>query len=212
MKHIPKTESVNIEVLSFEDALKAKDDSYHYDREKWIYVPDFYSEYRYILGTVGQKPLITIGINPSTAKPQELDNTLKSVERIRKGSGFDSFVMFNVYAQRATEPKLMDHIFNRKLHEENMKAFRWLLGRCQSPSIWAAWGTVIEQRTYLRECMRDMVAIAEEYGANWYKAGKVSSKGHPHHPLYLKADSKLEAFDVEEYLMLMYNEHELDQV
>ena len=44
--------------------------------------PDFYSEYRYILGTAGKKPLITIGINPSTAEPDNLDNTLKSVERI----------------------------------------------------------------------------------------------------------------------------------
>ncbi len=35
-----------------------------YDSEKWLYVPDFYTEYRYILGTKGQNPLICIGINP----------------------------------------------------------------------------------------------------------------------------------------------------
>lgn len=205
MKHIPKTESTNIEVLSFEEALKTKETGSDYDREKWIYVPDFYSEYRYILGTVGQKPLITIGINPSTAGPAELDNTLKSVERIMKGNDFDSFIMFNVYAQRATEPKAMDNIFNKKLHDENMKAFRWLLGRYESPSIWAAWGTVIEQKPYLKECMKDMVEIADEYGATWYKAGKVSAKGHPHHPLYLKADSKLENFDMTAYMKKICN-------
>ena len=200
MKHIPKTESTEIEVLSFEDALDTRDDSCDYDREKWLYVPDFYSEYRYILGTVGQKPLITIGINPSTAGPEELDNTLKSVERIAKGNDFDSFIMFNVYAQRATDPKAMDNIFNKKLHDENMKAFRWLLGRYEKPSIWAAWGTVIEQKPYLKECMKHMVEIADENDAKWYKAGKVSAKGHPHHPLYLKGDSKLEKFDITDYI------------
>ncbi|MFR6424354.1 MAG: DUF1643 domain-containing protein, partial [Oscillospiraceae bacterium] len=49
-----------------------------------------------------KNPLICIGINPSTAQPGDLDNTLKSVERIALGNGYDSFTMFNVYPQRAT--------------------------------------------------------------------------------------------------------------
>lgn len=173
MNHIPKMESTQMEILSFEDALVSNAESSTYDKEKWIYVPDFYSEYRYILGTVGNNPLITIGINPSTAKPEELDNTLKSVERISKGNGFDSFIMFNVYAQRATNPKEMDSIFNEKLHQENRKAFEWLLSKYRNPSIWAAWGTVIEQRPYLKDCMKDMVEIANRYGA---KRGSCQSR------------------------------------
>ncbi len=58
---------------------------------RWLYVPKVYSEYRYILGTRGKKPLICMGINPSTAIPDRLDNTLKSVERIALANGFDSF-------------------------------------------------------------------------------------------------------------------------
>ena len=46
-----------------------------YDAGRWLYVPNVYSEYRYILGTRGQHPLICIGINPSTAAPDALDNT-----------------------------------------------------------------------------------------------------------------------------------------
>ena len=46
----------------------------------------------------------------------------------------------------------------------------------------------------------EILDIANEYGVKWYRAGKLSKKGHPHHPLYLKADSKLEEYDVEEYL------------
>ena len=88
--HIPTSESQKVEILTFEDARIHRAESADYDRERWLYIPDFYSEYRYILGTVGKNPLICIGINPSTAAPDDLDNTLKSVERIAKGNGFDS--------------------------------------------------------------------------------------------------------------------------
>ena len=58
------------EILKFEEALEIKSTD-EYDRNKWLYVPEIYTEYRYILGTVGERPLITIGINPSTAKPRK---------------------------------------------------------------------------------------------------------------------------------------------
>ena len=116
-------------------------------------------------------------------------------------NGYDSFIMFNVYAQRATNPDHMDREFNRELHRENMLAFRYIMEHSgSSPAIWAAWGAIVEKRPYLRECLSDMVSIGNEYGALWYKAGKVSLKGHPHHPLYLKKDSPLERFDMESYL------------
>ena len=52
---------------------------------------------------------------------------LKSVERIALGNGYDSFIMFNVYAQRATKPDDMDDELNDALHRENMKAFEYIL-------------------------------------------------------------------------------------
>ena len=201
--HIPSSSSQCIELLSFEQALALSGQSGGYDTDKWIYIPDFYTEYRYILGTRGENPLICIGINPSTAEPDNLDNTLKSVARIAAGNGFDSFVMFNVYAQRATRPDDMDRELNRQLHEANMAAFRHILknvGEGVSPAVWAAWGTIIEKRPYLPGCVREMVSIGEEYGARWLCAGKCSVKGHPHHPLYLRKDEATRDFNVLEYL------------
>ena len=94
MAHIPQGTTAELELLTFQDALKAANTpSREYDIEKWLYAPNFYSEYRYILGTRGKNPLICIGINPSTARPDALDNTLKSVERIALGNGFDSFIL-----------------------------------------------------------------------------------------------------------------------
>lgn len=196
--HIPKCETTRIEVLPFEHALKSRSDDY--DKEKWIYIPDFYSEYRYILGTRGENPLVCIGINPSTAEPDNLDNTLKSVERIALYNGFDSFIMFNVYAQRATNPDDMEKVFNEKLHEENLKAFEYILGSIFSPCVWAAWGNIIEKRKYLFDCVRDMYEKGCKYNVKWFSCGSISKKGHPHHPLYLKKDSTLDTFDMKSYI------------
>lgn len=199
--HIPNGTTAELELVTFQDALKAANTpNTQYDIDKWLYAPNFYSEYRYILGTRGKNPLICIGINPSTAQPGALDNTLKSVERIAHGNGFDSFIMFNVYAQRATKPDDMERQCNLNLHRENMEAFRYVLSISEKPVVWAAWGAIIEKRDYLAGCVRDMVEIGQSYGASWQCAGAISKKGHPHHPLYLRKDEKLKPFDVEGYL------------
>ena len=201
MAHIPNGPTVNLELVTFRQALAAANTpSAEYDIGKWLYAPNFYSEYRYILGTRGKKPLICIGINPSTARPDALDNTLKSVERIALHNGYDSFLMFNVYAQRATSPDDMERLCNEALHRENMEAFRYVLGLSEAPAVWAAWGAIIEKREYLPRCLRDMLRAGEEYGARWYCAGAISKKGHPHHPLYLRKDELLRPFDVAGYL------------
>lgn len=199
--HIPQTTTDQLELVTFAEALKAANTpSPYYDINEWLYAPNFYSEYRYILGTRGKNPLICIGINPSTAQPGDLDNTLKSVERIAVGNGFDSFIMFNVYAQRATDPDAMEKTCNLLLHKENLEAFRYVLSISEAPAVWAAWGTIIEKRDYLPQCLKDMLEVGQQYGAQWYCAGKVSKRGHPHHPLYLRKDEKIRPFDVAAYL------------
>lgn len=204
--HIPKNDTTQETVLPFETALAdSQRENPAYDVVNWLYVPNAYSEYRYILGTRGKKPLVCIGINPSTAEPDRLDNTLKSVQRIAHGNGFDSFIMFNVYAQRATVPDDMEHALNPLLHAENMKAFEYVLSlSAEPPTVWAAWGTIIKKRDYLPACVRDMIAIGNRFSARWVSAGACSKVGgHPHHPLYLKKDSPLDAFDIEAYLQTL---------
>ena len=201
--HIPQGDTAAMEILSFEEAAE-QSTSEDYDRDKWLYVPDFYTEYRYVLGTRGEYPVICAGINPSTAEPDNLDPTLKSVSRIAAANAFDSWMMFNVYAQRATRPDDMDTERNELLHHENMEAFRTLLqlAACsgRKPIVWAAWGAIIEKRSWLMDCVRDMFILGEDFGAQWVCAGKCSKAGHPHHPLYLRKDELFHPFDMGGYL------------
>ena len=114
----------------------------------WYYEPHTYQSYRYVLGRVGKHPLVCIGINPSTAQPGALDPTLKSVERLAVANGFDSWIMFNVYPQRATDPNDMDKVPDRALCDENLRWLQAVLAQTE-PTMWAAWGTLIEKRDYL---------------------------------------------------------------
>ena len=136
MAHIPTVDIRQLGDISFDRQLAlAQQPNRDYDVDQWLFVPNTYTEYRYILGTRGEKPLICVGINPSTARPGALDPTLKSVERIARNSGFDSFIMFNVYAQRATSPDDMEHTCNPELHRENMRAFAYILSHTGSGGV-----------------------------------------------------------------------------
>ena len=61
MAHIPNGTTAELQLVTFQEALAAANTpSEEYDIGKWLYAPNFYSEYRYILGTRGAKPLIWI--------------------------------------------------------------------------------------------------------------------------------------------------------
>ena len=55
--HIPIGTTAELELVTFQDALKAANTpNPYYDIDEWLYAPNFYSEYRYILGTRGKNP------------------------------------------------------------------------------------------------------------------------------------------------------------
>lgn len=200
-RHIPRGEISEMRILSFPESLAAaEEEQADYDVHRWLFVPPVYTEYRYILGTRGRDPLICIGINPSTARPDRLDPTLQSVERIALHNGFDSFLMLNLCAQRATDPDDMTRSYPDALRQGNIDAFLYALGRSERPTVWCAWGTLIEKRPFIADLLRDLVRAAGDRQPAWVSAGPKSKKGHPHHPLYLRSDAVTEPFDMDAYL------------
>ena len=168
----------------------------------WIYYATNDNKYRYALGEVQDnfvKILFCFGINPSKATPQKLDPTAKRIQRIAKEHGYDSWIILNVCAQRATEPNDMLEEQNEILHKENLKIITDLLKRYALCSdILFAYGDLISKRPYLDKNLCEIINIikTENYGGNCYCLGKTKS-GNARHPLYQKKDTPFVPFSLD---------------
>lgn len=170
-----------------------------YDQDKWIYAQSEDLKNRYLLGTKGMRTLICCGVNPSFASPEDLDPTMKNVEYFAEKNGYDSYVMINLYPMRATDPHDMHLVRDDTIVKENLEHIEKLIstGSCD---IWAAWGTLVKTRKYLKECLLQIADIADKYDCKWFTIGEKTKEGHPHHPLYLSKKCGMESFDVYEYI------------
>jgi hypothetical protein len=166
---------------------------------KWLYENNEDNSARYVLGTKGDRPLVCIGINPSTAEPDKLDRTLQSVARISEFNGYNSWIMINIYPQRSTNPQGLDIQRDYTISNENLVQIDKIFNE-YNPTIWAAWGTNIKIRPYLINCLHEIVALANKHQCNWVECGNSSKEGHPHHPLYLSKTCIGSAFDLKSYL------------
>ena len=67
--------------------------------------------------------------------------------------------MLNLYPQRATNPDKLHKKFQPILHRENLHWIRHYLHKFSQESqvhVWCAWGTLIETRPYLLQCLSDI--------------------------------------------------------
>jgi len=153
-----------------------------YNITDWLYQINENDTARYILGIDGTNPLVCFGINPSTARPQYPDPTLKRVEKRAWNDNFDGWIMFNVYPQRATEPKNLHEDVNKELHNQNLHWIEKILSR-GNLMVWSAWGNTIDLRHYLLPCLRDIDKIVQKTKCQWVSLG-LTAQGNPVHPLY----------------------------
>lgn len=169
---------------------------------EWLYERTDDNSARFVLGTLGDSPLVCFGINPSTAEPNSLDPTLKRVSKYAIKNGFDSWIMLNIYPQRATSPNNLHLEADESLHQKNIEYITSILEK-RHLLLWAAWGESITTRSYLMGCLRSINEIATRCGCQWVSLGNSASM-HPHHPLYRGKgfrlySSPLTAFDIREY-------------
>ena len=168
--------------------------------DNWLYEKNRNNSARYVLGENGKNPLVCIGINPSTAEPNNLDRTLTTVKRISELNGYEGWLMLNVYPQRSTNPDRLHDVLDKRTHSYNLNHISEYLSKYHSVDVWAAWGTLITKRQYLISALHDIVERLDDNRVRWVKIGNLSKDGHPHHPLYLSHQSKIEPFDIKGYL------------
>ncbi|ATA77696.1 MULTISPECIES: DUF1643 domain-containing protein [Capnocytophaga] len=155
---------------------------------------------RFILGTKGKNPLFVIGVNPSTADDKVADKTITKVMGFAEKNNFDSFIMFNLYPQRATRPNDLHIDKDDSLIEENTKTIKSMLQKYSFPTILVAWGNLILERKYLKECFLKIYNELQDNSIRWMKIGNLTNTKNPRHPLYAPYDAPLTEFEIKKYI------------
>ena len=119
-----------------------------------------------------------VGLNPSTADETANDPTITRCINFAKAWGYGGLVMTNLFAFRATDPKVMK-LKSDPIGAENDKHLLECAARCAL--VIAAWGT---HGAHLNrgEAVRKLISNLHVL--------RVTQGGFPSHPLYLPGDLK----------------------
>ncbi|THT96053.1 DUF1643 domain-containing protein [Lampropedia puyangensis] len=159
-----------------------------------IYHPDENDQWRYTLGRSGAKPLITIGLNPSTATQERLDPTVTRVERVGLQNGFDGFIMLNLYPVRATKYEDLPATADPVAYQRNLQAIERVIAAHPKAVLWAAWGDSIGARTYFGQARDDLYGLLAKHNPAWHHFGTLTDKGNPRHPSRLQYNWEFSPF------------------
>jgi len=165
-----------------------------------IYINNNDNSCRFALGTEGIKPLIVVGINPSTADDKNPDRTINRVKGFAEGNGYDSFIMLNLYPQRTPFPSDLHSTMELSIHNQNLKTISDILALNNNATILAAWSEKIVVREYLKESLKAIFETTKKFNVNWINLGDLTKSGHPRHPLYASYSVALNNFDITNYI------------
>lgn len=139
------------------------------------------AKYRYVLRRkflLGDKTVVFIMLNPSTATAEESDPTVRRCEGYARKWGFGELVVLNLFALRSTDPKKL-YGDDDPVGPENDQ---YILAEClQAALVVCAWGV---HGVYRQRASR-VLSIVSPFQPHYLKLTK---DGIPMHPLYLKAD------------------------
>ena len=146
--------------------------------------------YRYALTRVWDatgKRVTFVMLNPSTANEVQNDPTVERCERRARALGFGAFQVCNIFAFRATDPKVMRKATD-PVGPANDEAIR--KGCLWADQVICAWGT---HGAYLSRgpAVEALVRATEKPMAHL----GLSKAGHPKHPLYISYQKQPEKWD-----------------
>ena len=156
---------------------------------------------RFLLGKRGRNTLMVVGLNPSVATAERSDLTASKVETIARSAGYDGFVIVNLYCQRSTDPNGLHKHCRHQYAEQNLSAIKQAIVRLNIDTLWAAWGTGIECRPYLRSSAAALHTVSRKSACRWVHYGALTTKGHPRHPSRVAYGLEFFGFDPGEYLL-----------
>ena len=162
----------------------------------WIYLGN--KEVRYVLGQPGVRNMLVIGVNPSTAIPEKDDPTIRKVRKLTALGEYDGWIMVNLYPQITSHPQELHESANKELMESNLDNLKQLQKQYRIDAVWAAWGDAIDNRSYLGEALVIIQDILDG-DIQWFYRGRLTRRGNPRHPLYMKEQEDFNRFPVYDY-------------
>lgn len=160
----------------------------------WLYENNEDNSARFVLGQIfnpNGKTLLCFGINPSTACPENLDNTIRKIISIGNYNGYENWIMLNVYPQRATNPDDMHLERDETLSKANLLYIKKIAEKYPNCDVLLAYGNLISKRNYLRICLDEILALLSTEQGKKIKVIKLTKANNPVHPLYQPKNSIL---------------------
>ncbi|WP_425051426.1 DUF1643 domain-containing protein [Psychromarinibacter sp. S121] len=137
-------------------------------------------QYRYLLTRTwepaGRKALFVM-LNPSTATEVQNDPTVERCERRARALGFGAFRVTNIFAYRATDPKVMRAAVDPVGPENDAAIADSAPWADQIVCAWGTHGAHLDRGPQVERLLR-------ETGLPLFHLG-LSKHGHPKHPLYI---------------------------
>lgn len=145
--------------------------------------------YRYSLWRIwdtSKPPVLFIGLNPSTADATTDDPTIRRCIRFASDWGAGGLMMGNLFAYRATAPDDMKAQSDPIGPDNNRHLLR--LARRSHPVV-CAWGA---DGDWLERWMEVAKLLGRDDIHPWCLG--LTKSGQPRHPLYIRADQKLQPY------------------
>ncbi len=166
---------------------------------QWIYERNEDNSARYVLGQIFNpkgNTLLCFGINPSTACPECIDNTIKKIISISRHNGYENWIMLNIYPQRATNPNDLHAECDKNLFQNNLLYINKISQLYPKCDILLAYGNLITKRKYLKECLNEILQILSIKDRKTIKIIKLTKAGNPIHPLYQSNTADLTDYEI----------------
>lgn len=140
--------------------------------------------YRYALWRTwetGNGHILFIGLNPSTADETKDDPTIRRCIGFAKNLGYGGIYMLNIFAYRATNPKVLRKA-EKPVGEKNNHFLQMYFDPIGfNIACWGMWGEYLNRG-------REVINMLGEAGLHCFGLTK---NGQPRHPLYLRTNAEL---------------------
>ena len=104
--------------------------------------------------------------------------------------------MLNLYPVRATKPQDLPSKADPVAYERNLETIEKVVAQYANPTLWAAWGETVVDRTYFLRARDTLHERLAQYQPQWRRFGELTATGHPRHPSRLNYAWTLEPYEL----------------